>query len=65
MKIKKKRVNTRYLNKPVSEEVDTLKTRSTQIMSFFIIMTNYIARSSEVLGWEGVGNGQLLRIFKA
>jgi hypothetical protein len=26
---------------------------------------NNIARSNEMLGWEGVGNRQLLRFFKA
>jgi hypothetical protein len=31
----------------------------------YFIMTLYVARSNEILGWEGVGNRQLLCFFKA
>jgi hypothetical protein len=29
------------------------------------LVTTNIARSNEILGWEGVGNRQLLRFFNA
>jgi hypothetical protein len=36
-------------------------------MEFFLVRFNNttIARSNEILGWEGVGNRQLLCFFKA
>jgi hypothetical protein len=36
---------------------------STEQKHLFLLY--YIARSNEILGWEGVGNRQLLCFFKA
>jgi hypothetical protein len=38
---------------------------SSKKVPLLILITQYIARSNEILGWEGVGNRQLLCFFKA
>jgi hypothetical protein len=54
----------RFILKFTAENSNELS-REHLVITPVVRRANYIARSNEILGWEGVGNRQLLCFFKA